>query len=74
MACFGRSDAFASKPAPTFDRVHSLECSQMWEILCCRASLPSASESAPSSKCRHTANLLWERACPRRRRISRHKC
>ena len=47
---------------------------QMWEILCCRASLPSTSESAPSSKYRHTANPLWERACPRRRRISRHKC
>ncbi|QHD09496.1 hypothetical protein PspR76_28850 [Pseudomonas sp. R76] len=31
-----RGAAFASKPAPTLDRVPKLECSQMWERACSR--------------------------------------
>ena len=36
--------AFASKPAPTLDRVPTLECIQMWERACSRRGRPSHHE------------------------------
>ncbi|KAA8701091.1 hypothetical protein FIV38_04405 [Pseudomonas proteolytica] len=59
----GFATAFASKPAPTFDRVPSLECGQMWERACSRRGpqqrcitqpasnqTPVAAEAAPATR------------------------